>query len=120
MLETLFVLAALLVLVALGSAQVLLSVSALLTIGIGCIVAGGAVGLPAGFYYHVVLYRHLQQLGGAPAGWYWHPTRFHRQLDRQQMAGVKTWFLLGGAGFSLMVLGCLVTAVAALMSLSSL
>ena len=116
--ETLFVLIALLGLIALGAAQVLLSVSALLTIGLICIAVGGLLGMPAGLYYHVVLYRHLQQLGGAPRGWYWHPTRYHRQLNREQLAEVRLWFVLGGAGFGLMMLGCLVTGLSAIVSLT--
>lgn len=111
--EALFVLVALLLLVAIGVAQMVLSLSALVTVGLLCIVVGGLLGLPAGLYYHVVLYRCLQELGGAPRGWYWHPTRYHRRLDRSQMSGVRLWFTLGGAGFGLMILGCIITGMAA-------
>src|SRR4051812_13728389 len=40
---------------------------------LGLMFTGFAVGVPSGFYYHLLLRQELLKLGPVPKGWYWHP-----------------------------------------------
>lgn len=73
---------------------------------------GSLFGLPAGVWYHVLLRRELLRLGSLPAGWLWHPTRQHHLLDEPARKRVRLWFMLGGAGFVLIVTGALLGVLA--------
>ena len=77
-------------------------------LGATCTVAGIALGFPTGFYYHVVLRHELLRSGELPKDWWLHPTRYHRKLTPPQRARVMPWFVAGGGGFMLIVLGALV------------
>jgi hypothetical protein len=114
MLEVAFVVGLIAVLVGLGLAALFLSLSTLFVLGLGSIAAGFALGVPAGSYYHVLLYRYLAQRGPVPRSFYWRPTSLHEQLDPAEKRRVMPWFLIGGAGFGLIVLGCLIVMLAVL------
>jgi hypothetical protein len=66
---------------------------------------GIALGLPGGVVYHVLLRRELLRLAALGPGWIWRPTAFHGALDEPGLARVRPWFLVGGSGFGLIVLG---------------
>ncbi|MDB4972485.1 MAG: hypothetical protein JWN48_826 [Myxococcaceae bacterium] len=75
-------------------------------------VIGFVFGLPSGLYYHVLLRRELTRDGQtAPAGWYWHPQRLHERVAPEQRQNLQRWFLLGAAGFGLIVLGFLLSVL---------
>jgi hypothetical protein len=114
MLEALFVVALVAVLVLLGLAALFLSVEAIVVVGLVCIAAGFGIGLPAGIYYHVKLYRLLAARAPVPLRFWWQPTRFHELLEPAQWRGVLPWFVIGGTGFLLTVLGCVVVLVGVL------
>jgi hypothetical protein len=73
---------------------------------------GSLFGLPCGVWYHVVLRRELLARGPLPKGWLWQPTQQHPRLDDAGRARVRRWFVLGGAGFVLIVLGALLGVLA--------
>ncbi|MGB5812733.1 MAG: hypothetical protein WBG86_19520 [Polyangiales bacterium] len=75
--------------------------------GIWITIVGFAVGIPAGFLYHVQLYRVLHPRGALPPGWYWRPIRFNRCLRPEERGGVMSWCYLGGLGFLVICLGLL-------------
>lgn len=93
-------------LLVLGTLAVSLSLEALVITGLGCMAAGFALGVPAGAYYHFVLYRCLQARGDVPDGFIWHPTRYHDALSPEELRRVLPWFKAGALGFGLIMLGC--------------
>jgi hypothetical protein len=66
---------------------------------------GVALGVPGGVVYHVLLRRELLRLAALAPGWIWRPTAFHGVLDERGIACIRPWFLMGGSGFGLIVLG---------------
>src|SRR5215204_5262438 len=80
MLETLIVVGLIALLAGAGWAAVLLPWTVIALAGAACAAFGFLLGVPTGFYYHVLLYRFLQPRGVLPRGWYWHPMRYHEHL----------------------------------------
>jgi hypothetical protein len=73
---------------------------------LGCI-----LGIPGGVAYHLALRRELLKRGALPPGWLWHPTRLHEQLDDAANGRIRPWFLAGGMGFLLIMLGAALATV---------
>jgi hypothetical protein len=106
MAETLVVFAVVGLLVVLGLMAALLPPETLVLVGVTCIATGFVLGVPAGTYYHVKLYRCLAARGGVPSDFFWHPTRYHDQLPRTESRKFMPWFVAGAVGFMLILLGC--------------
>jgi len=106
MAESLVVLAVVGLLVVLGSMAVLLSLETLVLVGVVCVATGFMLGVPAGTYYHVLLYRCLAARGGVPRDFFWHPTRYHAGLPQAESRKFMPWFVAGAVGFMLILLGC--------------
>ena len=98
-----FVVSALLVL---GIMTVVLPLEMLVVIGTACVATGLLLGVPAGAYYHVRLYRCLAARGEVPRDFFWHPTRYHAAIPPAESRAFMPWFMLGAAGFGLIMLGC--------------
>lgn len=77
------------------------------------LIAGLALGVPTGLWYHVALRRALLRRSPLPARWWLNPPSLHPLLLPDERPGVLRWFYLGGAGFGLTALGCAVLAAAA-------
>jgi hypothetical protein len=105
MTEALVVFGVVIALVGLGSLALLVPVEVLALMGGACILAGFLLGLPAGAYYHYVLYRCLASRGEVPSDFIWHPTRFHAQLRHDELRRVRPWFLAGALCFGMIMLG---------------
>ncbi len=84
---------------------------AVAAIGVGTLVLGLAVGVPTGFWYHVVLYRFVSTKARLPRAWWLHPSTLHCHLTSAEHRRVTLWYRLGGAGFVLSVAGGLVAIV---------
>jgi uncharacterized membrane protein len=108
MIEALLVFGVVGLLVLLGTGAYVLSIEALLIAGAACIAAGFAIGLPAGTLYHLKLYRCLAVRGPVPKSFWLRPTSLHAELEPTEWRGIAPWFLIGGAGFALIVLGCVI------------
>ncbi|HUK55549.1 MAG TPA: hypothetical protein VLY20_02715 [Nitrospiria bacterium] len=74
-------------------------------LGLLVLAAGIIEGIPAGLYYHVVLYRLLHPRGQLPSGWWISPVQYHVYLTAEETRRVRRWFFLGGFGFLLCILG---------------
>src|SRR6185312_3271710 len=72
---------------------------------------GFAFGVPSGLYYHVLLRRALLRRGELPKGWYWSPQTHHEALNDAERTQVRLWFVLGAAGFALIVFGFLLSVL---------
>jgi hypothetical protein len=105
MLETALVLAAI---GAIGVAGALpaMAVPSLVTLaGIGLLGIGLAVGLPAGLWYHVILYRFVSPKIRVPRAWWLSPLALHRHLTDAERHSIALWYRIGGLGFALSVAG---------------
>jgi hypothetical protein len=81
-------------------------------LGVGLLALGHVVGVPAGVWYHVRLYRALAPAGRLPRGWYWHPVDLHHLVPRSEYRGLMLWFYAGAAGFALVALGIAALGIA--------
>jgi hypothetical protein len=69
-------------------------------------------GLPMGIYYHLALRRELLELGPLPRGFWLRPHHHHAALDEAALRRVMPFWWMGGAGFSFIILGCVLSVVA--------
>ena len=111
MIEALIVIGAVAVLVLTCLALTVFEAPLLLLGGLFAIALGFVVGVPAGVYYHVKLYRFLRELGSVPRNFWLYPTRYHGHLQDDAWRSVAPWFYAGAAGFGLIVLGGVVLAL---------
>jgi len=87
------------------------SAEALLVAGLSLAAAGFAFGLPTAAVYHWLLHRALVRAGRLPARWWISPTAHHGLVPPGERRAVVVWAALGGAGFAVVVLGILATAL---------
>lgn len=105
MIEALVVFALVGLLVGLGVLAVSLSLEALLLTAVGCVGAGFVVGVTAGVYYHLALYRCLAKRGPVPRTFVWNPTRYHALLQPEELSRITPWFVIGACGFGVILVG---------------
>ena len=92
----------------------LVTVVAMATMGLGLV-----VGVPTGFWYHVVLYRVVSPKVRLPRGWWMSPSALHVHLTDAEQRRINLWYRLGGVGFVLSVLGGLVAIAGLLLAARS-
>jgi hypothetical protein len=83
--------------------------------GIGTLLLGLVVGVPTGFWYHVILYRLVSAKIRLPRHWWLSPSSLHRHLTGPEQRRINAWFRMGGAGFVLSVVGGLAAIAGLLM-----
>jgi hypothetical protein len=111
-----------LVLAAIGAVGLVILLAALLTPpvlimgAIGILFLGLVVGVPTGFWYHVVLYRIVSGKIPVPRRWWLSPSALHVHLTDPEERRIRLWYRLGGIGFMLSMVGGL-AAIAALLIL---
>jgi hypothetical protein len=74
-------------------------------IGFGVLFLGLLIGLPTGFWYHVILYRFVSARMPLPRAWWLSPSNLHIHLTGIERRRIKPWYLIGGVGFVLCVVG---------------
>ena len=94
----------------------LLTVPVLVMLAIGIMILGLVVGVPTGFWYHVVLYRLVAAKVPVPRRWWLSPSALHVHLTDAEERRIRLWYRLGGIGFVLAMVGGL-AAIAALVIL---
>jgi hypothetical protein len=77
-------------------------------IGFGVLFFGLLIGLPTGLWYHVILYRSVSARMPLPRAWWLSPFRLHIHLTGAEQGRMRPWYLIGGVGFVLCVIGGLV------------
>ena len=115
MLETTLVLGAV---AAVGLAVLLATVftaPVMIMLALGVLVAGLVVGVPTGFWYHVVLYRIVSARIAVPRTWWLSPSALHVHLTDAEQRRIRPWYRLGGIGFVLSVVGGLAAIAGLLM-----
>lgn len=105
MAELIIALAPLLVLIGIAVVATLVPLAWIASFSLALMLLGFAIGMPSGAYYHVLLRRELHRRGPIPKGWYWRPQQYHHTLEPDASSRLRPWFLLGAAGFGLIILG---------------
>jgi hypothetical protein len=105
LLEGLLAIGVVYVLGAAVAAAVFVPWSTLLPFGFAGIALGLLLGVPTGFVYHVKLRAALLAQGDLPRRWWVRPFELHERLAEPELRRMRPWFMLGGAGFLLCVLG---------------
>jgi hypothetical protein len=82
--------------------------------GLGTLALGLLIGVPTGFWYHVILYRVVSAKVPLPPRWWVSPARLHHHLTDAEQRRIRPWYRVGGVGFVLSVLGGL-AAIAGLL-----
>ena len=109
------------VLIAVAAAGLIVALAAVVTaglttlLGLALLLVGLAVGVPTGFWYHVVLYRLAAPKMPLPPRWWLSPGRLHRHLTAAEQRRIEPWYRIGGVGFVLCVAGG-ITAIAGLLA----
>lgn len=86
--------------------------------GVGLIGLGLLIGVPTGFWFHVLLRRVMRERGLQVPRWWLRPMSVYEQLSLGDRRRVSAWLYAGGAGFVLAMCGCAMFAVGALRSLT--
>ncbi|HQY56864.1 MAG: hypothetical protein WBB60_03610 [Nitrospira sp.] len=110
MLELLLVLGSLVVIGLIGLLTVVLTPPLMVELGLWGLAIGLLIGIPTGWWYHVVLYRTLAARIGLPSRWWYRPVELHPLLTPSEYQEVWPWFVGGALGFFL----CLAGGVAAI------
>lgn len=105
MIEILLVVSSVLVVAALGLVTTILTPRLMTELGFWMLTVGLMTGVPAGLWYHVVLYRALAHRMTVPPKWWIAPVALHPQVAQEDMARITPWFRLGGIGFALSLAG---------------
>jgi hypothetical protein len=79
--------------------------SAMIMLALGALVLGLVVGVPTGFWYHVLLYRIVSAKIAVPRRWWLSPSALHVHLTDAEQRRIRLWYRLGGIGFVLSVAG---------------
>jgi len=74
-------------------------------IGVAMLLLGLMVGVPTGFWYHVILYRSVSARIAVPPRWWLSPAALHRYLTPAETRRITPWNRIGGLGFVLCVVG---------------
>src|SRR5262245_59755595 len=85
-------------------------------LGIGLIALGMLIGVPTGFWFHVVLYRVMREKHIVQPRWWLRPIGIFEALSADDRRRVAPWMYAGGAGFVIALVGCALFAVGALRS----
>lgn len=88
----------------------------LILAGIGLVLLGTLVGVPTGFWYHVRLHAHLAPRGELPPRWWVSPVKHHEKLRHDERDDVLRWFYVGGAGFMVIIAGCVLMLLGVLVA----
>jgi hypothetical protein len=115
MLEITLVLATVVAVGLIGFLVSTLSSSLVATIGVGALALGLAVGVPTGFWYHVILYRSVSTRTPLPRAWWLSPSGLHHHLTEAERHRIAPWYCIGGVGFVLSVAGGLAAIVGLLL-----
>ncbi len=105
MLEVLLVLMTVAVIALTGLLTVVVTPPLMVEFGLWVLAAGLLIGIPSGWWYHVVLYRTLAANRPVPSHWWRNPVDLHPLLTPNEYHRIRPWFVAGAVGFVLCVFG---------------
>jgi len=94
----------------------MLTAPVMIMLALGALLLGLVVGVPTGFWYHVVLYRIVSARIAVPRRWWLSPSALHVHLTGAEQRRIRLWYRLGGIGFVLSVAGGLAAIAGLLMA----
>ena len=94
----------------------LLTAPVMIVLALGALLLGLVVGVPTGFWYHMVLYRIVSARIAVPRRWWLSPSALHVYLTGAEQRRIWLWYRLGGIGFVLSVVGGLAAIAGLLMA----
>ena len=92
-----------------------LTAPVMIMLAVGGLLLGLVVGVPTGFWYHVLLYRIVSARIAVPHRWWLSPAALHVHLTDAERRRIWLWYRLGGIGFVLSVVGGLAAIAVLLM-----
>ena len=116
MIEAALVLAAVVSVGVVGLLATVLPPSVLTLFALGILSLGLVVGVPTGFWYHVLLDRIVAARIAVPRRWWLSPSVLHVHLTNAEQRRIWLWYRLGGIGFVLSVAGGLAAIAGLLMA----
>jgi hypothetical protein len=116
MVESLLVICAVLAVGLIGVTTTIIRPPMMTEVGLWRLLCGLATGIPAGVWYHVLLYRALSRKIRLAAAWWRSPVQYHSELAAEDLARVKPWFTIGGIGFLLSLAGGMAAMAGLLLS----
>ena len=116
MLEITLVLTAVVVVGLVALLATVLTPGFMTVVALGTLLLGLVVGVPTGFWYHVILYRIVSAKNRLPRRWWVSPSDLHIHLSDAKQRRIKGWYRLGGIGFLLSVIGGLAAIAGLLMA----
>ena len=93
-----------------------LTAPVMIMLALGALLLGLVVGVPTGFWYHVLLYRIVSARIAVPRRWWLSPSALHVHLTDAEQRRIRLWYRLGGIGFVLSVAGGLAAIAGLLMA----
>ena len=105
MLELLIVAGSLGLIGLIGLVTVMVTPPMMVEYGLWTLAAGLVIGIPTGWWYHVVLYRTLAGRMPMPSQWWRKPVALHPLLTADEYPRIRRWFVAGALGFVLCVSG---------------
>jgi hypothetical protein len=93
-----------------------LTAPVMIMLALGALLLGLVLGVPTGFWYHVVLYRIVSARIAVPRRWWLSPSALHVHLTGAEQRQIRLWYRLGGIGFVLSVIGGLAAIAGLLMA----
>lgn len=93
-----------------------LTAPVMIMLTLGALLLGLVVGVPTGFWYHVLLYRIVSARIAVPRRWWLSPSALHVHLTDAEQRRIRLWYRLGGIGFVLSVVGGLAAIAGLLMA----
>jgi len=93
-----------------------LTAPVMIMLALGALLLGLVVGVPTGFWYHVLLYRIVSARIAVPRRWWLSPSALHVHLTDAEQRRIWLWYRLGGIGFVLSVVGGLAAIAGLLMA----
>ncbi|MEK7851311.1 MAG: hypothetical protein AAB275_05470 [Deltaproteobacteria bacterium] len=78
----------------------------ILAAGVTLIAIGLILGVPIGFYYHLLLFQRKKLLGLELKGWWISPRRYHEYLPEKERRILNRWFWIGAVFFNIAMIGC--------------
>ena len=94
----------------------LLTAPAMIMLALGALLLGLVVGVPTGFWYHVLLYRIVSARIAVPRRWWLSPSALHVHLTDAEQRRIWLPYRLGGIGFVFSVVGGLAAIAGLLMA----
>jgi hypothetical protein len=105
MLESVLVLGSLVAIGVFAAIATAITPHVMTVLGLWGLALGLAAGLPTGLWYHIALYRTLARKMTLPSKWWLAPTDLHVHLGKDEVGRLRPWFLVGGLGFVVSLIG---------------